>query len=505
MVLNGFVRLAAISGVGMIMMSHAKAADLSIVIDDSAGMCGYLNAPLERSAYKKGLQTLLQAKDAGNLDVNAYFLSDLTRPLPLGPTLDKIIQSTAKTCPFMATTSPLQQGIDLKKVKSSSVILVTDLLFDQGSQGSSQSRSEFINHFDQLAFSKQKSSKDWFTASAGIIGIKSLFSGAYYNIHDRDKVDLKDQSVERPFYWVYLSTTPKFFPYLEQMTQVWSVPNWGSKKLAVEGIYAVRLLPLTALLSVNGLSMAPVSSSFIVVPTIYYGKDSSLVDDVLPINGTGDYPNPLECFMTTVNPLLVKFDVKCAKGGANENALYRAEKFPQSIILAFPVNNRVEGLSRQYQVQTMDGGFSNTAQAYYRDSNQSRVYQENNKKNNTEKLNIPNLIVKIQELHSSKSLLLNGTYVKDKNLRLSLVESYVVPPNAMEAIVPTANLYWSDDNEPCVDKTTACQKASQSTYMLKDLISSLTTRLKANQRAVELLNQQPQLPTIITIEANGAQ
>ena len=83
MVLNGFVRLAAISGVGMIMMSHAKAADLSIVIDDSAGMCGYLNAPLERSAYKKGLQTLLQAKDAGNLDVNAYFLSDLTRPLPL--------------------------------------------------------------------------------------------------------------------------------------------------------------------------------------------------------------------------------------------------------------------------------------------------------------------------------------------------------------------------------------------------------------------------------------
>ena len=34
--------------------SHqASAADLSIVIDDSAGMCGYLDAPTDQNAYKK--------------------------------------------------------------------------------------------------------------------------------------------------------------------------------------------------------------------------------------------------------------------------------------------------------------------------------------------------------------------------------------------------------------------------------------------------------------------
>lgn len=510
MTLNGLVRTVAACTVSTLMMQQAQAADVSIVIDDSAGMCGYLNAPLDKNAYKKGLQTLLHAKDTGSLSVNAYFLSNLNKPLLVGPTFDKIIQSTANNCPFTAVTSPLQQGIDLKKLKSSSVILVTDLLFDQGSQGSSESRSEFINTFDQLASSKQKSSKDWFTASAGIIGIKSLFTGTYYHIQNQGKIDVKDQ-VERPFYWVYLSSSPNFFPFLNQMTRVWATPNWAQKKLVIEGVYALRLLPVTALMSVKpGLFMPPVISSFqatfdptasIAVPTIYYGKSSKQLDDVQPIDGSGRYPIPSECFSTTASPKLIKFSAKCAKGGSNEEALYDAKEFPQSIILAFPMNNRVDGITRQYQVKTLDGGFGNAAQADYRDSAISQVY----KKNNSASLNYPNLVLKIQELRSSKSLLLNSPSVKDKKLRLNLIESYAAQPNAMQSIVPMADLYWSDDTEPCLDKSPTCLKATQTTYLFDTLISSLTTRLNANQRAATLLNQQPQVPTVISIEETGAQ
>lgn len=510
MKLKKLVNACALLCLSSLFAQYASAADLSIVIDDSAGMCGYLNAPAERNAYKKSLMRLLQAKDASHLDINAYFLSDLGKPLSVGTVLDQIGRSTATNCPFHAATSPLHAGIDLKKVKSASVILVTDLLFDEGAQGSSDSRSAFVNAFDQLARSKQKNASEWFSTSAGIIGIKSPFVGAYYSTQGQARTDFTESNVERPFYLVWLSSTPKIFPYLNQLNQLWGTVNWTNKKLAIEGIYPIRLLPLSHIISPKqGLFLAPVKSSFspgnnsyvnMKAPTIYYGKRSKLMDDVLPIDGSGKNPTPLECFNTTANPLLIKFSSSCAKGGSNEQAFYAAEPLPQDILLAYPLNNYAAGLNRIFNVQTVEGGFNNPAEAYYRTLASSQAFARNNPSGK----DTANVIVKINGLRGSKSLISNSQLVQNKQLQLKLRESYSVDSSATQGIVPVATQYWSGSIEPCAGTTPDCQKAASGTYQLEGLVNSLITKLNANATAAALLNQQPQTATTIIIDGSGS-
>lgn len=195
-----------------ILSSISYAEKLAIVIDDSAGMCGYLDAPIERNAYKKSLQVLLKARDSSQLDVQAYYLSNLNKTMSLGTTLDQIIRADSKNCPFTATTSPLHFGLDEKKLGTDAIIMVTDLLFDEGITGSSDSRAALINRFDQFAENQQKNAQTWFNTSAGIIGVKSDFKGTYYSIQGQGKVDFSKQMTERPFYLVWMSKTNQFFP-----------------------------------------------------------------------------------------------------------------------------------------------------------------------------------------------------------------------------------------------------------------------------------------------------
>ena len=63
---------------------------------------------------------------------------------------------------------------------------------------------------------------------------------------------------ERPFYLVWMSKTNQFFPYLNQMTYIWNTPNQANKKLVVESVAAVRLLPITELVAAKqGLFLKP--------------------------------------------------------------------------------------------------------------------------------------------------------------------------------------------------------------------------------------------------------
>ena len=479
----------------------AYAADLSIVIDDSAGMCGYLAAPNDQNVYKKALMKLLQAQDATSLKVNAYFLSRLDQPLAVGTAIDRVLQGSATQCPFTAVESPLHQAVDLKKLKARSVVLVSDLLFDEGSSGGSHSRSQFVAAFDQLAKNNQHGISKWFGHSAGVFGLKAPFQGSYYSVHGTAAQKLSTASLERPVYVVWLSGDARFASFLNQMTYLWQVPNWSTKKLAVEGAFAVRLLPTTEIVSPkDGLyreAMRPSLSNKTQLPTpqiLYASAKVKSLDETMPTTSSGEYPIVKECFKTTEDPLHIKFDAACAKDGANEQALFKASKAPDSVVINYSLNNHFAAIKRDFEINTNSQGFTNKAQGFYRTTSDSQFYKANSHK----RFN-GNLVFYVKGLKGQKSFVDNSPQIQNKKLELEILEKFSAHPHMMASIAKVSNQYWSAEQEPCLEKTSVCNKANTTTYMLDNLLQSLTTRLNANQKTAELLNAQYRQPTSLII------
>ncbi len=102
------------------------------------------------------------------------------------------------------------------------------------------------------------------------------------------------------------------------------------------------------------------------------------------------------------------------------------------------------------------------------------------------------MVLHIEDLKTQKSIVWNAKNIKDKNLSLNVLEKYQAHSTSEASILPVIKQYWSDIKEPCLEKTADCKKAVSATYQFEDLISSLRTRLNANQRAATLLNQATQ-------------
>lgn len=489
----------ALMGLGV---QQLQAADLSIVIDDSAGMCGYLAAPTEQNTYKKSLIKLLQANDASSLNVNAYFLSDMSKPLAVGTAIDRVVKANATQCPFTAVQSPLHQGVDLKKIKSKSVILITDLLFDEGEQGGSNSRSAFVGAFDQLAQLGQSNTSQWFATNAGIMGLKSSFAGNYYSVHGTATQNFAKQPVERPFYVVWLSSDHRFSPYLNQMTYLWQTPTWSNKKYTIEGAFAVRLLPTTEIIAANeGLFSAEIKPSLLdksklgLPQILYTATNSKKLDDTMPVNNSGEFPIPNECFKTTSDPLHIEFKSDCAKGGSNEQALFAATKFPQALLINYPLSNKVNALNRSFEVISQSKGFNNPTEAFYRTTAASAFYTAN-----LAKRRVANAVIHVKGLKGAVSFLSNSPRIQQKSLMLDITEKFSANPNTLPVIYKVAQTHWSSEQEPCIEKTAICQQAAKSTYLFENLLQSLATRLNAGQKTATLLNAQYPQPVTLTIE-----
>ena len=472
---------AALTFLGAVQQVHS--ADLAIVLDDSAGMCGYLQQGASKNTYKQALNALLQAKDASHLSVEAYFLSNLQQALPLGAVIDRIMASDQKNCVFKATTSPLHLALDLQTLKAKSAILVTDLLFDEGGQGSSNSRSSFVNAFDQVAKQSQQSYSKWFYNSAGIMGLKAPFEGSYYSVQQQRQLTLAQ--TERPFYIVWLSTDGRFAPFLNQMNQLWSTPNWGDKKRIVQGAYTLRLLPTTQLVRVkDGLFQAALKPALQRQPQLtqmYYTRNLGNKSTLMPTIQNGEYPLVKECFKTTEHPLKIQFSAQCAKDGSNENALFNAKNFPTNLVLDYQLKNEPSGFQRQFEV-TSGTGFQNTAKVHY------------------QRLNVAaKLKIELSNLKSAQSFISNSPRVQNKVLTLNIVEKFLSPTSSTD-IQQVAKQHWSSNQEPCTEQNTACQQAQTTTYLFDQLTSSLVTRLNANQHSVNLLNQTYKQPTALEIQ-----
>jgi hypothetical protein len=473
----------------------ASAADISVVLDDSSGMCGYLDAPLAQNPYKLALMKLQEARNTSGKTIEVFYLSDLKKPLSSGLSFDTVVASNAKNCPFKATSSPLHNAFDTNILNKSSVILITDLLFDGGSSGSSDSRSKFIDQFDALRQNTPKTSKSWFSVSAGLMGVKSPFRGSYFSSTGQQKVDLS-QAVERPFYVVWKSSDSKFATFLNQMGLLWTVPDWKKKRNSDEGAVAFRFLPTSDyLLPKDSFYVPPITPLFeqrslaLGKPTVLYGKSSGkLLDPVLPPPQvvSAEAVNPQECFEASNQFNQLMFKASCAKDGAREDSFFDADQPISSVIIAYPLLKSIYGVKRSLKIDSLAGSFGNNAEIYLRDYNQSEAvrYVADGKKLTS------GVILKIGSIRGAKSIFSNHQ-TRDNVLSYRVSENYE-PINSSDLLssVQKISAAWSTEIEPCLKTDKTCHQANSATYQLSGLLNSMIVRLSANQHTANILNKE---------------
>jgi hypothetical protein len=284
------------------------------------------------------------------------------------------------------------------------------------------------------------------------------------------------------------------------MTLLWRTPNWAGKKWSYEGAFAIRFLPTSASIKpVNSLYMPPVRSVFsknaqgqyqaVLAPSVFYGKSGGkLLDPVfaLPKVVDADTANPNECFVVGANPVSIQFITSCGKDGAREEAFFNSDQAINSVVLAFPTLEQADGIERSMTINPIEGGYTNKAEISYRD-----VVTVSDALRQSKGIDraLGGVVVKIGSLRGTKSIFANGA-VGNKTLSYQIRESYQTKPSdEMSVSMSQINPLWSADQEPCITLDKSCEQAKKATYQLSGFVNSMTVRLAANQRAVDLLNR----------------
>lgn len=223
----------------IVLSAQTHAADISVVIDDSEGMCGYLKNP--NSDYRQLLHHLKTKFQEGGASVSLYRLSQLSRGIvSTGDTKSAIKQLDMIEnggCDFRLGTSPLHLVHKVHGAKLT--LLITDMVFDLGRDGATGSRYDFTDGLARwLDKINEKGLDDYFNASVGLIGLKSEFSGKYYTQNNQPV--LFNTPVQRPFYVFWQSTDNKFStPVLESLT--------AGQKTTENNSFTVSIAPYLAL------------------------------------------------------------------------------------------------------------------------------------------------------------------------------------------------------------------------------------------------------------------
>lgn len=432
--------------------SFAMDVDVAVVLDNSEGMCGYLNVPEATNRYKKLLTILQAAHTQSGLTMGVYFLSELPHPHKAGSdAIDKIIR-TKKSCPYTHSASNLDQAIIKHPGNAKITILVTDLLFDNGVGGNSSVFDNFVNAFTELT-----NKDDWFNNFAGLIGITSPFDGLYYPSHG-GKIHLQ---VERPFYLVWQASDKIAF---EKLFTSLKEPLWKLKASDndTRDIFAINLLPFTAIV--------PKGSEFIsVTPKSWFSLIKTPEFDYVK-NGTGlsklseqgrkeqqlDQLNPSDCFIAQ-SSFDIHYAKACGRDGAREKFFYKKDL--SSIQLWYPIENDHAGFLREFAVQSQPASV-----------NEVRVLSD-----------------KEGVLFDIAGIRLAGSFFNGEQSEpfvFSVTETLSIP-NADNFDYSSIN-NWSSDNHPCEN---GCAEANNKTHQLQTVVKSLVGRLRANTKATEFFNK----------------
>lgn len=504
----------------LVLAMPAKATDVAVVLDDSKGMCGYLDAPFSKNRYKKTLNILEGARSASGLDVQVYFLSNLRHSQGnAGSTFDKVVNLNAENCTktYKAPISLLHGALG-NVGSASATVLVTDLLFDAGAGGSSDSRNAFVTAIDNLAQRGSASKEKWFNTSAGIVGIISPYSGEYWTAIDNRMVKLASQ--ERPFYLVWqTSDQNKFAKFLDALKDpLWKfqAENDAAEKPKVKtekgrsaqippgvtetvrgDMFAMTLLPVAAMVPQNAgftVSLPKPWHSTVGIPTFFYAQQNALKPNEPRVLNSNDMKremiNPTECFSSTQSPFVLQYSQACGENGAKESFFYQKDII-KAIHVLYPINEIPRGIARQLTATSRQGQpYSNLVRASFHQNLSVSPYFVLPK--NTQSV----LVFELYPIRASNSIFrgkVKGSQGQSKGpFVFSVKESYSAV-GFTEADYKTIES-WSSEEEPC--GLSNCVSNNRNTLHLGALLRALVDRLGSNAKAAELLNRSTDQGTV---------
>lgn len=279
-----------------------------VILDDSAGMCGYLKAGSQYNKMLSDLQILLESSadfsDADLLPLSAVAGTALASG-PAIQQIDKVLSSPK--CPFNMQTSPLDQ-LFVKGGDAELALMPTDLLFDQGAGGGlAASRTKFVSEAVRW---REKNP----AGAMGVIALRSSFDGNYFSVKGNDrKFSLNTQ--QRAVYLVWFSRTPQANAFVVSLKE--------RLERAQPELTLFQLMPTVSAsgtLSFTGTKKASFA-------TLTAQKPDAITYEADRLDHRVDSVNPSSCFRYHNNSLRFVVECSLSKSGVDNNPIPRESRF----------------------------------------------------------------------------------------------------------------------------------------------------------------------------------
>jgi hypothetical protein len=477
---------------------------VAVVLDDSQGMCGYLSTD---SAYKKSLIRLQRViESTANLGSQGYLLSQIHSARPAVTMLERVVQSNGSrgSCTFRAQESQLNRFFDRSLNEHDAVILVTDLIFDQGhGSGMADGRTQFVGSAE--AWSAKISKDKFFSTGFGLLALKSSFDGDYFSADGRSTVpQLKTE--HRPYYVFWRtngsSAGAKFInDFLQQ-----SKPTGTDQRVidANKANESLIFLPYPSKdWQFTARSRFPsFGESFSIGPQPFVTYDFQ----VKPAISLLEQVRPEQCFRWSGG--ILQFQDACGDGGRRIRGLTFSQLAAQSLQAAhiwFPIedfpgterNFVPVGSSAANATLTRNSLCSPAGVSVDRRSLCADVVQ---KRQHPSMSVFPGVVTNeikyfaVLSILRSAPIVVRADFKQDK---MSWRESFSPIPDFANRLFSTSAVNWNADREPCVAvseaEKPACDLLATKTRGFELLISSLAGRLNANAKAISILNDKPDI------------
>jgi hypothetical protein len=492
-----------------------KPPSLTLIIDDSEGMCGYLK---NGSEFKKVLSTVQRQLEVSNfIRPVGRLLSAPVSEKDKGAIqwIDSLVNSTPKNCPFKKDTSPIGKFFSSRD-SGPSVVLLTDLIFDMGKgSGIVDGRSGFVEEAKKWQSESQKKST-LLSSGFGVLAIGSDFEGTYWPASDKQRTVGIKLNAKRPLYLVWRTDGSRegakiISELAENLKQVF--PN---NKTDVNGKARAQFASFT---------FSPFLSLEL-VPKFDY--KISRIAEVLASNGNFEKGAPVVTYEFANNTQMPGIDAAkpelCIKwkDGAflfEDVCSYATEKKISNsfrnlearglkgALMWFAVDD-LPGIVRKIEPKSDYFNMTNLC----RDVTLKEPKAEVLKELNTNQRDCHNswlfqsrqypLLQNIGSLSSHRSgtffsiiLPMRSTFVtgtQKSSITISAAETFFAEPNPIEKSMATAAEKWNSTQEPCSNVASSadddCKKTREGTIGFELLIASLAGKLNPSDRVANWLN-----------------
>jgi hypothetical protein len=479
----------------------AKAADVTVVLDDSSGMCGYWVD--KNSEYHNVLARLQNTLVGNNVSFKVRMLSELSNVAKPKATIQQSsvgennsnaglnslgnIRVGSQRCPFRASTSPLNNfhRVSGKKL----TILISDMIFDLGQNSSGNSagvgHNEFINGMGDWNANIQKNGKEaFFNSSTGLMGFQSQFQGRYFGQRQGTVVDFA-ASIKRPFYIFWKSSDNRFSGKL--LKDILAASNSAESTQAAfsftPSIGPVNTFEFKRPQSIKEM-LGEAQRAFVIYElarTKQKGDDNS---DFVPTN----------CFTPNISTVEIVFDSRCVGNDDDGSMIFMSAPRIKQALIVIPVkhtSNFQHTLSSPQQ--SASAGFSVGLKPFVFDEKKHIVHQRmvteiKAIKGSALVIEIPRNPLFFRTFSHSGSGRTPGS--SQANPNNSILIQDIFSSAGEEANKQSISVFvnkWSAKVEPCLPSPT-CSIEPNRTIGLQDFIEAQAKRFASSDLVLDWLN-----------------